>query len=262
MTSLQRAGAPARTSPRQAILVDVGDLRPPIGRLTDQLVDPWPDELGRAVLLDLLGSLVGVNGASISVVAASATHAHAIAALIPPGIDVVGPPADAGDQGGRFIWAIAHHLRRAFTGVVTVAADLPALPTRTVATALSSLNSADLVVGSSAGPGLYLLGVRDRAGLDIAAAAGAATGFDGLTLPAITAAARSHGAVLRHVEPRARLADDDRLDHLWEAVAAAPAAAPRTVALLRTRQNTDQIDAGFPATVRGIDLDAVRGLDR
>ncbi len=261
MNPYRLPGAPARTSPRQAILVDAGDLRPPSSRPADPLVDPWPEELRRAVLLDLLGSLVGVNGASIAVVAAGAAHAHAIAALIPPGIDIVSPPADAAEHGGRFVWAIAHHLNRAFTGVVTLAADLPALPTRTVATALSSLNTADVVVGSSTGPGLYLLGVRDAAGLDVAAAAGAATGFAGLTSTAMIAAARDRGAVLRHVERRARLADDDRVAHLQDAIAAAPAAAPRTAALLHARHDADQTGSGFPAAVGGIGLDFVRGLD-
>lgn len=253
--------AQSRTSPRQAVLVDGGELRPPADR-ADQRIDPWPDELRRAVVLDLLGSLVGVNGATISVVAADTTHAHAIATLIPPGIDLVSPPADASDHGGRLLWAIAHHLERAFTAVVTIAADLPALPTRTVATALSSLSAADVVAGATTGSGLYLLGVRDRIGLDVAANAGAATGFDGLTLSALTAAARGHGATLRYVERRARLADDDRLDHIQETIAAAPAAAPRTSALLRTRHDANHAGPGFPATIGGIGLDFVRGLDR
>ncbi|HKG27254.1 MAG TPA: hypothetical protein VKB09_16500, partial [Thermomicrobiales bacterium] len=129
MNAPRQRGAPAQTSPRQAILVDAGELRPPtgnpLGAPSERLVDPWPDELRRAVLLDLLGSLVGVNGATISVLAAGAAHAHAIAALIPPGIDLIHPPPDADTSGGRFVWAIAHHLQRAFTRVVAVAVDLP-----------------------------------------------------------------------------------------------------------------------------------------
>jgi hypothetical protein len=254
MIGPQRSGAPSRTSPRQAILVDVGDLRPPNGPRIEQPTDPWPDELRRAVLLDLLGSLVGVNGATISVVAANAAHARMIVAMIPPGIDLVAPPADAAEHGGRFLWALDHHLQRAFTSVVAVASDLPALPTRTVATALSSLSTADVVVGPTTGSGLYLLGVRDRIGLGAAAAAGAATGFEALTLTAITTAAGKHGASLRSVERRSRLADDETLDQIREAIAATPAAAPRTSALLRAMSDRTEVAPSFPPTLGGHDF--------
>jgi hypothetical protein len=253
MIDPRRPGAPTRTSPRQAILVDVGDLRPPNGARAERSAACWSDELRRTVLLDLLGSLVGVNGATISVVAAGASHARTIVAMIPPGIDLVTPPADVVEREDRFVWALQHHLQRAFTAVVAVAADVPALPTRTVATALSSLATADVVVGPTTGPGLYLLGIRDELGLGVAAAAGAGSGFGGLTLTAIAAAARNREATLRSVERRSRLTDDATVEQIRDAIAATPAAAPRTAALLRGIDATE-IAPPFPTTGGGQDF--------
>jgi hypothetical protein len=239
---------PQRTSPRQAIVIDSGDLRPPNDPGGERRPQPWPDELRRVVFLDLLGALVSVNGATISVVAANASHARTIVAMIPPGIDLVTPPLDILDHGGRFLWAIEHHLQRAFTSVVAVAADLPALPARTVATALSALAAADVVAGPATGSGLYLLGIRDHVGLGIAADAGGETGFDGLTMRDLTAAANARDATLRGVERRFRLADDASLDRLRDAVAATPGAAPRTVTWLRSRRDPGEVHPAIPAS--------------
>src|SRR5262245_41347365 len=124
MIGTRQPGAPTRTSPRQAILVDAGDLRSPLSARGEPATAFWSDELRRAVLLDLLGSLVGVNGATISVVAAGATQARMILAIIPPGIDLAVPPADAVERGGPLVWALEHHLQRAFTAVVALASDV------------------------------------------------------------------------------------------------------------------------------------------
>ncbi|HEY7030684.1 MAG TPA: DUF2064 domain-containing protein [Thermomicrobiales bacterium] len=254
MIGTGRSGTPTRTSPRQAILVDAGDFHVPCSPRADRAPVALSVEVRRAVLLDLLGSLVGVNGATISVVASGVAQARTIAATIPPGIDLITPPVDAAERGGRFVWAIEHLLRRAFTAVVAVPSDLPALPTRTVATALSSLATADVVVGPTTGSGLYLLGIRDDVGLGVAVAAGAATGFDGLTLTALTAAAGSRDAIVRGLERRSRLPDDATPDQVREAIATTPTAAPRTAALLRGLTDAAEIGPAFPATFGGHDF--------
>lgn len=262
MIDSRQSSALSRKSPRQAILVDVGDLRSPGLPGGEQPTDPWAEELRRAVLLDLLGSLVAVNGVTISVLSAGSAHAEAIATAIPPGIDVIVPPADGIDREGRFVWAVKNHLQRAFSRVVAIAADVPALQTRIVATALGSLATSDVVVGPTTSTGLYLLGVCDERGLSIATAAGAATGFDGLSLAAITGAAKTQGAVVRSVERRCRLANDQRLDQLRDAVAATPSAAPRTAALLRTTTDASKSPTAFPAAAGIVDLDVARAADR
>jgi hypothetical protein len=257
-----RSGVPARTSPRQAIVVDAGGLQPPAATRKGHRAPSWSDDVRRAVVLDLLGSLVGVNGATISVLAAGPTHARTIVALVPPGIDLLIPPRDAAARDGRLLWALDQHLQRAFSRVVAIAADVPALPARTVATALSTLSSADVVAGPAFGSGFYLFGVRDRLGLEIATAAGAATGFDGLTTAALAAAIGARDAVLRSVERRGRLGDEVRIDQVRAAVTAAPSAAPRTAALLRTLIDSDDLPPTVPPGAGGIAHDFARGADR
>jgi hypothetical protein len=243
----------ARTSPRQAIVVEAtgnhllgGDRRA---------------DLGRSVLLDLLGSLVGVNGASISMVVDGPAQARAIAGIVPPGIDLLSPPVDLAPD-GALGWAIEYHLARAFSAVVSVASDVVGLPTRTVATALSSLTGADVVLGATPADRVYLLGVRGEVGVAVAIAGGLRAGFGAARAATIREAAAAREAVARSVERRLRLTDQPSLDALRQAFASAPASAPRTAALLRSANAAEDAGIVVPSTFGDGERDLARGAER
>jgi hypothetical protein len=255
-------GPPAvhlRTSLRQAVIVDAASLH------RDNLAwetHPFADALRQSVFLDLLGSLVGVNGVTISVLSTDPTQTSQLASLTPPGIDLITPPHDLMESQGRLSWAVGQHLQRQFSRLVVIAADIPALPTRTVATTLSSLTSADAIVGTSNETGVYLLGLRDERGLAALEAAGGANGLDRLNVPALVAFSTDPRLVVRYVERRDRVMLD-RLDPIREAVVATPNAAPRTAALLHLTRDSLRSQSELPSVFGGgFETDFARGLDR
>jgi 2-phospho-L-lactate guanylyltransferase (CobY/MobA/RfbA family) len=239
------SSGPLRTSPRQAIVVDASTIVASHVLGPDRSTVSLSDEFRRAVFLDLLGSLVAVNGATISVLAAGESHAHALTTILPPGIDLALVPGEI-ERGAHLSWAIQDQLERAFSRVVVVAADIAVLPARTVATALSTLSTADLVLGPTPGGNLYLAGVRDQRGLAVFVEAGSAAKLDGISIEALLVAARGQEATVRTVERRRRLADGGGLEALRESVAATSGAAPRTAALLRT-MDSDRASAALVA---------------
>jgi hypothetical protein len=251
---------PLRTSPRQAVLVDAASLHQD-DTSWEKSPNPFADALRQSVYLDLLGSLVGVNGVTISVLSTGPAQSSQLAAITPPGIDLLTPPHDLAEPWGRLTWAIDHHLQRAFTRLVVIAADVPALPTRTVATTLSSLASADAIVGTSTETGVYLLGLRDQRGLAAAEAAGGAHGLDRLSVATFVDSSMEPRIVVRYVERRDRLALD-RLDSIREAVAAAPIAAPRTALLLHVNPGSTRPQSELPSVFGGFEPDFARGFDR
>lgn len=232
-------GIRGRRSPRQAVIVDATGIRVSAARGGGSPSDRWTDHLRRALLLDLLGSLVGVNGATISVIGEDLAQARGLAGLIPPGLDLIVPPAGLDGQPGPLLWALTSHLLREFSGVVAVAADVVALPTRTVATALSTLSDAGGVVGPAGSHGLYLIGVRDEIGIEIALAAGAGAGFLSATVPTIQAAAREHDAVVRVVDRKIRVGRDDDPARVIEDLGEIANRGPRTEAFLRQPSGAD-----------------------
>jgi len=247
-----------RTSLRQAVIVDAASLRSDDSR--NQAPSPFADALRQSIYLDLLGSLVGVNGVTISVLSTGLTQSSQLTAITPPGIDLMTPPDDSAEPSSRLAWAVDHHLHRAFTRIVVIVADVPALPTRTVATTLSSLASADVIVGTSTETGVYLLAVRDLRGLRAVEAAGAASGLDRLVVSSIAAPVGEDRITLRYVERRDRLVID-RLDPVREAVLATPNAAPRTATLLRIHNDEARAQTNL-SVFGGFEADFGRGLDR
>lgn len=192
-----------RVSLRQAVIVE----GPPAAiALAGSRRDPEarPDRRHR-VFLDVLRSLIAVNGVTVSVLAASPLQARSLAAVVPPGVDVVAPAADALAREGALIWAFRTHLERAFVHVVAVAGDTLALPARTVATGLSSLASADLVAGATPEGTLFLLGVRDEVGLALCRAGGADAGFTNVSAALVRDAAAQCRATVRWVDRQSRL---------------------------------------------------------
>lgn len=216
-----------RVSPRQAFVVLDGADGPP-GRVV-----PGTDRLGLGlgdyVLLDVLGTLVAVNGASISLVCGSRARAASLARIVPPDVEMMLSPEGLGLH-AVVDWAVRRHVGRAFARVVVVAGDTLALPIRGAATALGALGSAAVVLGPTTGGGLYLFGTRDEAGLGALRAA--EPGWQAIDVDAAISDARAVGLETRRIERRTRLAELTELEALRRAVAADRSLAPRTAAFL------------------------------
>jgi hypothetical protein len=161
----------ARTSPRQALVVMApGPRESHVGALIEEIGEIGgegaAEELLRCRLLDLIGMLIQVDGASISVVG-RVSEVGGLAGLVPAGVDVL--PVDEGNTPMEAVVSgVRWHLDRDFERVVALLADAFAVPSRTVSTGLSALGGADLVIGPTPSGGLYLLGVRDHRSLEVA----------------------------------------------------------------------------------------------
>jgi hypothetical protein len=221
-----------RLTPRQAIVVlDV----PPQPALPASLVgntdDQRPD-LQPYALLDVIGTLVGVDGASISVVCPSNVRARTLQAALPAGVDVLTPdPVSLATEGG-LIWGLQHLLDRDFSRIVAIAGDSIAVPSRVVATALGSLSTADLAIGQTLQAGIYLVGVRDQSGITLLIEAGAAPNWSMLDPRVLRERARPSDAVVRQVESRMRLSELTTPEMIRHALRDSAALAPRMTAAL------------------------------
>lgn len=210
-----------RTSPRQA-LVALATTLPgePVGPLAASLGDGAAEELWRCRLLDVVGGLVQVNGATLTVVAADAAQADRLRAELPAGVDVVALAAPC-DPATVAAWAIRRHLERSFERVLVLREDALPLPARTAATGLSVLVRADLVVGPTPGGGAYLVGAADSRGADLVA------GTNPLLVEDVEERARAVGLVVRRLEPRRSLAEVATFDELRVALGGNLGSAPR-----------------------------------
>jgi hypothetical protein len=221
-----------RLTPRQAIVVlDV----PPQPVLPASLSGGAADqhaELQPYALLDVIGTLVGVDGASISVVCQSAARAHSLQTALPAGVDLLVPEANSLATEGALIWGLQHHLDRGFSRVVAIAGDALAVPSRVVATALGSLSTADLAIGQTRHLGVYLVGVRDQSGITLLLEAGAAPNWSGLDPQILAERARPSAAVVRQVESRMRLAELTSSEMIRRALEDSAGLAPRMTAAL------------------------------
>jgi len=152
-----------RTTPRQAIVLIA------LLRQSDALhLAGGRHDLAEAIcqcaLLDAVRGLAGLNGVTITAVVERAAEVRSVQALVPPGVDLLPLERTVTTVGERIGWALQSHLDRAFERVVAVTCCGPPVPARTVATALGTLASADLVIGSTPSGGCYLLGASsDRA---------------------------------------------------------------------------------------------------
>ena len=193
-----------RVSLRQAVIVEGP---PAMIEPADSRFDPEARraDLRRRVFLDVLRSLVAINGVTISVLATPRLQARSFAAVVPPGVDLVVPAAEVLAREGALFWAFRTHLERAFVHVVAVAGDTLALPARAVATGLSSLANADLVAGATPEGALFLLGVRDEVGLALCRESGASTGFANVSAAMVRDAAAQRRVTVRWVDRQSRL---------------------------------------------------------
>jgi hypothetical protein len=219
-----------RLTPRQAIVVlDV----PPQPVLPASLFTADQHaELQPYALLDVIGTLVGVDGASISVVCQSPLRAHTLQTALPAGVDLLVPEAVNLATKGALIWGLQHHLDRGFSRVVAIAGDALAVPSRVVATALGSLSTADLTIGQTRHVGVYLVGVRDQVGITLLLEAGAAPNWGGLDPQTLAERAAPSAAVVRQVESRMRLAELTTSEMIRQALVDSAELAPRMTAAL------------------------------
>jgi len=195
-------GSAGRTSARQAVVV----LAEPTAANRDQ----WATMLGGEVLdallnarlLDVLTSLLQLNGATTTIVGNDLEATERLRLLTPPGVDLVTADPQGSDSGPLLTaaWAIAHLLEREFERVVVLRELVLPVSVRTVATALSVLATADLVAAPAPGGGLALVGAGKATGTACIGSIGEAT------LATLEQAAIEDGLVLRRVE-RQRLLD-------------------------------------------------------
>src|SRR5262245_4840212 len=138
-----------RLTPRQAIVVlDVPQQSVMPSSLTGRH-EAQRAELQPHALLDVIGTLVGVDGASISVLGQTPTRAGGLQTVLPAGVDLLVPEASRLATDGALIWSLQRHLDRGFSRIVAIAGDALAVPSRVVATALGSLSTADLAIGQT-----------------------------------------------------------------------------------------------------------------
>ncbi len=221
-----------RLTPRQAIVVlDVPPQAVLPASLSGRTVDQHA-ELQPYALLDVIGTLVGVDGVSISVVCQSPVRGHTLQMALPAGVDLLVPEATNLATEGALIWGLQHHLDRGFSRVVAIAGDALAVPSRVVATALGSLSTADLAIGQTRHAGVYLVGVRDQSGIALLLEAGAAPNWSRLDPRTLEDRAKPSAAVVRQVEPRMRLAELTTPDLIRQALEDSAGLAPRMTAAL------------------------------
>jgi hypothetical protein len=116
--------------------------------------------------------------------------------------------------------------------VVAIAGDALAVPSRVVATALGSLSTADLAIGQTRHAGVYLIGIRDQAGIILLVESGAAPNWIGLDPLILQERAKPSEAVVRQVETRTRLSELSSSDMIWQALENSAGLAPRMTAAL------------------------------
>ena len=220
-----------RLTPRQAIVVlDVPSLPEPAVSApargdSHTVLQPY-------ALLDVIGTLVGVDGASISIVCQSPARARALHAALPAGVDLMVPEPVHLAVEGALVWGLRLLLDRQFSRIVAIAGDTLAVPSRLVATALGSLSTADMVIGQTLQSGVYLVGVRDQAGISLLREAGAAPNWSHLDPRVLLERARPVGTVVRHVESRMRLSDLTSPETIRAALEDSAGLAPRMTAAL------------------------------
>ena len=138
-----------RTSPRQAVVA-----------LFEPDASAWRAPFVVPLALDVVGSMVAVNGATLSIGCESLEAAALIAPELQVGVDLLVRPANV--PGKLLNWLAKQHAERGFESIVFVAADIIGLSPRLLSTALSVLATEDSVIGSTPGSLIYLLGVRAR----------------------------------------------------------------------------------------------------
>jgi hypothetical protein len=221
-----------RVTPRQAVVVlDI----PPQPELPAALTggpEPGREDLQPYALLDVIGTLAGVNGASISVMCNSQARAQELRPGLPAGIDVLVPEPVNLITGGALVWALQSQLNRDFSRVVAIAGDALAVPTRVVATALGSLAEADLVLGQTFQSGIYLVGIRNLSGITLLLDSGAAPNWERLDPRVLRDRCRQTEAVFRQVESKMRLSEFSTPEMVKQALCDAAALAPRMTAAL------------------------------
>lgn len=202
-------GRGGRASARQAIAV-LSDASSEGAAITENALDETATmQLHRACLLDQVAAVLQVNGASATLITTNGANAKALRRALPPGVDIeVAPLSAARTAAALSAWSIRRHLDRAFERVIVIRETALPLPPRTLATALSVLASADLVVGPTPGGGTYLVGARAAAGADCLAS------LRTLGAAEVERAALEDGLVLRRLEPRRAIDPSRGLDSL------------------------------------------------
>lgn len=200
-----------RLTPRQAIVIMTrsGEDRG-LAPLRQAMPELRFDALREALLRDAIATAVQVDGATISVLAATAVEGGLVRSMIPAGIDLLVTPGTMPlDQ--QMVHIIERAAKREIERLLFLDAAALGLVPRLVGTALTALAEADVSVGGFPSGSAYAVGLRPQqiaAGLN-----GVALANDGLLrlvrldrgLDAVLAAALATGLRSRRLEPRPTL---------------------------------------------------------
>lgn len=165
----------------------------------------WQAPLTTPLALDLIGSMVAVNGATLTLATRESELARVLVDDIPAGVDLM---IDAVASDAELACALVESLTaRGFARIVVIASDTIGVSSRIMTTALSALAGEDTVAGLTPHGELYLAGQT----------AGDANRplFDGLDWTPETSGPAPRG---RGLERRARARDFAGLDELRRAV--------------------------------------------
>jgi hypothetical protein len=135
-----------RVSPRQAIVAHY---------FTD--LDEWARPFALPLVLDLLESLVEIDGVSIMVACDDPQSVEQLSVSFPAGVDYLAAPGGVANPNR---WQAEQMVQRGFERFVILAADAIGLSSRLVSTAMSVLGSAESVAATTPAGCVWLAGVR------------------------------------------------------------------------------------------------------
>lgn len=151
-----------RLTPRQAVVIiarQPGDSR--LASLAHDLGPERLDALLLAALRDAIAAAVGVDGATIAVVAPSPGALAYLRQVLPAGLELAAPPEPL-SVGAASRFAFAHHQDRGFERIVLIDGAVLRLTSRVVGTGLAALAGADIVTGGYRQGSNYAFGLSSR----------------------------------------------------------------------------------------------------
>jgi hypothetical protein len=222
-----------RVSPRQAVIVAPLSTAALAGTCLAAEA-PSGDLVGllRVTLMDVIGALVRVDGVTLAIIGPTSSDDIEVYSELPAGIEVIDPGVGQGGlvRTGRLVpAAIGALLDRQFDRVVALAGDVLRLAPRIVATGLSALGEAEVVVGPTKGGHGYLVGVRDQPGRELLFEPEGGAPFGGAPLVAL---AQGRRRVVRRLEVLPRLIELADLAAVRAAVQQEPTRTPRLASLI------------------------------
>lgn len=181
--------------------------------------------------LDLLGTMVAVNGVSLIVTCATKEGRRQFAKIIPAGVELLAPPSGQPAIG----WAARELVSRGFERVVFVASDVLGLPARVLSTAMSAVDVVGILRADTADGEPYLIGFSAMSVDGVSVCSNLSMFEDAKVMDRIRPT--------RGFERFPRLGELQTVDQLRTVATASPALLPRVCAAIdaRIEEPTDQV---------------------